>query len=160
MQVVYIFPGVLSSLHKPATTIMKRNDLLDDYDFGDERQDDDYAADQELSFNPDAEGVVVGKFYDQLEANVYAARLRSEGVRCYVANTVSHSMLPNTQSYVSLIVHADEQDAAREIITDLVAEQGLPPASSGSFWLENGLLLGILALIVLLLVVSAYYSFR
>ncbi|HND88418.1 MAG TPA: DUF2007 domain-containing protein [Saprospiraceae bacterium] len=139
---------------------MKRNDLLDDFDFGDEARDGEPLDEEALTLDPDADSVVVGKYYDQLEANMHAARLRSEGIPCFIANAFSQSMLPNTQSYVSLRVRAEDRDAATEILTDLIMEQGRSqqqPAPS-SFWLENGLLFGLLAIIILFLLVSAYLN--
>lgn len=138
---------------------MKRNDLLDDFDFDDQLPDEEASGEEALTLDPDTESVVVGKYYDQLEANMHAARLRSEGIPCFIANAFSQSMLPDTQSYVSLRVRAEDRDAAAEILTDLATEQRQvqqQPASS-PFWLENGLLIGVLLLILISLIISVYF---
>ncbi len=137
---------------------MRTTNLLDDFDFGDDTQGEE---DREQHFQPDDEGVVVGKFYDQLEANVSAARLRSEGVPCFITNAFSQSMMPNTQSFVSLHVRYEDREQAREILAAHAAETAVPRTAeeaASSFRFENILLLVVVAMLVFL-ALSAYLNF-
>ena len=138
--------------------IMRTTDLLDDFDFGDDPQGED---DRQQHFQPNDEGLVVAKFYDQLEANVSAARLRSEGVPCFITNAFSQSMMPNVQSFVSLHVRQDDIDRAKEILAAHAAEMAAQtpdeqPATT--FRLENTLLI-VLVVMLVFLALSAYLNF-
>ena len=137
---------------------MRTTDLLDDFDFGDDPQGED---DREQHFQPDDEGVVVGKFYDQLEANISAARLRSEGVPCFITNAFSQSMMPNTQSFVSLHVRHEDREQAREILAAHAAETAVQPTAeeaASSFRFENILLIALVVMLIFL-ALSAYLNF-
>ena len=137
---------------------MRNTDLLDDFDFGDDPQGED---DRQQHFQPDDEGVVVGKFYDQLEANVSAARLRSEGVPCFITNAFSQSLMPNTQSFVSLHVRHEDREQAREILAAHAAEMAVQPTdgeATSSFRFENILLLIVVAMLIFM-AISAYLNF-
>ena len=137
---------------------MRNTELLDDFDFGDDPEGDE---DREQFFQSDDDGVVVGKFYDQLEANVSAARLRSEGVPCFITNAFSQGMMPNTQSFVSLHVRLEDREQAREILAAHAAETAAPmPAEevATTFRLENTLLI-VLVVMLVFLALSAYLSF-
>ena len=137
---------------------MRNTNLLDDFDFGDDPQGED---DREQHFQPDDEGVVVGKFYDQLEANISAARLRSEGVPCFITNAFSQSMMPNTQSFVSLHVRHEDREQAREILAAHAAETAVQPTAeeaASSFRFENILLIALVVMLIFL-ALGAYLNF-
>ncbi len=82
-------------------------DILDDFEF----EEKDYRGLAE-------EGEVVAKFFSLMEAEVAAARLRAEGIHCFLANTASTSVLPHLQSIVRLHVHPLDSARAREILQE------------------------------------------
>lgn len=136
---------------------MRKTDLLDDFDFGDDPMGHD---DREQYFQPDDEGVVVGKYYDQLEANISAARLRSEGVPCFISNAFSQGLMPSTQSYVSLHVRHEDVEQAKEILaaqSDEASGQMPEEEAATSFRFENMLLLA-LVVILIFIALSAYLN--
>ena len=137
---------------------MRTTDLLDDFDFGDDPQGEE---DREQYFQPNDEGLVIAKFYDQLEANMSAARLRSEGVPCFITNAFSQGMMPNTQSFVSLHVRLEDREQAREILAAHAAETAAQvPAEEAAttFRLENTLLI-VLVVMLVFLALSAYLNY-
>lgn len=101
---------------------MRFDNILDDFDF----EGNQMPAWAE-------EGEVVAKFYTPLEAELAAARLRSEGVHCFLANTVVHSVMPNLQSVIRLHVRPNDSALAREILQEAALDatiQGKPSSSS------------------------------
>ncbi len=100
--------------------VMKSDDILDDFDF-------------EGSGHPlwAEEGEVVAKFYSPLEAEMAAARLRSEGIHCFLANTISQTVLPHLQIVARLHVRPVDSARAREILQEAVIETAMPTQSDG-----------------------------
>lgn len=101
---------------------MPHPDILDDFNFNDVPE---WAG----------EGEVVAKFYSNLEAEVAAARLRSEGLHCFLANAISQSVVPHLQSVVRLHTRQADADKAREILQEaaIETEWPVPQKSSGAF---------------------------
>jgi hypothetical protein len=85
---------------------MQRNDILDDFDFG------------ESPYFEENSGEVVAKFYSAMEADVAAARLRAEGIPCFLANSTAQSMLPHLQLLVRLHVRPQDVDRARVLLAE------------------------------------------
>lgn len=85
---------------------MQHDDILDDFEF-----------EESLSFDEDS-GEVVAKFYSPLEAEVAAARLRTEGIPCFIANTHSQSVLPHLQLLVRLHVRPADAERARRVLAE------------------------------------------
>ena len=77
-------------------------DILDNFDFEDLPE---WAG----------EGEIVAKFYSSMEAEVAAARLRSEGIHCCLANAISQSDVPHLQVIVRLHTRKAAAVMAREI---------------------------------------------
>ena len=100
--------------------VMKSEDILDDFDF-------------EASGHPlwAEEGEVVAKFYSPLEAEMAAARLRSEGIHCFLANTISQTVLPHLQIVARLHVRPVDSARAREILQEAVIETAMPTQGDG-----------------------------
>jgi len=100
--------------------VMKSDDILDDFDF-------------EGSGHPlwAEEGEVVAKFYSPLEAEMAAARLRSEGIHCFLANTISQTVLPHLQIVARLHVRPVDSARAREILQEAVIATATPTQSDG-----------------------------
>jgi hypothetical protein len=100
---------------------MKSDDILDHYAFHDLP---DWAG----------EGEVVAKFYSNLEAEVAAARLRAEGIHCFLANTISQSVTPHLPGIIRLHTHPSEADLARDILQEASIETDgpLPRKNSGA----------------------------
>ncbi|MBC7778101.1 MAG: DUF2007 domain-containing protein, partial [Phycisphaerae bacterium] len=89
------------------------HDILDDFDF-DELPE--WAG----------EGEVVAKFYSTMEAEVAAARLRSEGIHCFLANAISQTVLPHLQGIVRLHTRPADAELAREILQEAAIETDAP----------------------------------
>jgi len=85
---------------------MQRNDILDDFDFDDEH------------YFEENSGEVVAKFYSAMEAEVAAARLRTEGIPCFIANSASQSVLPHLQLLVRLHVRPRDVERARSLLAE------------------------------------------
>lgn len=100
--------------------VMQANDILDDFDF--DANGHPIWAD---------EGEVVAKFYSPLEAEMAAARLRSEGIHCFLANTISQTVLPHLQIVARLHVRPVDSARAREILQEAVLEAATPAQSDG-----------------------------
>ncbi|MBK7939861.1 MAG: DUF2007 domain-containing protein [Lewinellaceae bacterium] len=115
---------------------MRRTELLDDFEF----DENEYRGLAE-------EGEVVAKFFSLMEAEVAAARLRSEGIHCFLANTASSSVLPHLQIVVRLHVHPLDSTRAREILQ----EAAITTVSPAEVSKDSGILVGLAILIGVLL---------
>jgi hypothetical protein len=109
--------------------------------------DDDFEA-QNLPLWAE-EGEVLAKFFSPLEAEMAAARLRAEGIHCFLANHTAQSVVPHLQSIVRLHVHPLDAARAREILHE-AAISTVQPGDSRS---GNGILLVLSILIGLILAV-------
>ena len=90
---------------------MANTNILDDFEFEDNQ-----------FFEDGNEGEVVAKYYSSIEAEVAAARLRSEGIPCFLANTISQSVLPHIQFVLRLHTRPQDVERAREILSEAAAE--------------------------------------
>lgn len=99
------------------------------------------------------EGEVVAKFFSPMEAEVAAARLRSEGVHCFLANTTAQTLMPHLQIVIRLHVRPQDAPLAREILNE-AAIIGATPKSS------NTGMGAIIALAVLIGLILAYFFVR
>lgn len=89
------------------------------------------------------EGEVVAKFFSAIEAEIAAARLRSEGIHCFLANSTAQTVMPHLQMVIRLHVRLQDSAIAREILQEAAIE-GATPQNSGSG--KNALL--ILAIVI------------
>lgn len=94
-------------------------DILDDFEF-DELPE--WAGD----------GEVVAKFYSSMEAEVAAARLRSEGIHCFLANTISQSITPHLPGIVRLHTRVADAEKAREILQEAAIDTDSPVVRKNS----------------------------
>ena len=117
---------------------MQRNDILDNFEF------DDYPE-----FGNET-GEVVAKFYSPMEAEVAAARLRAEGIPCFVANSTSQSILPHLQLLVRLHVHPADAERARFILAEAAIDTTDSDMASKA---DNRVLIGMSVLIGVLLAI-------
>lgn len=99
---------------------MNTNNILDDFEFN---------GNEHLNWAD--EGEVVAKFYSPLEAEMAAARLRSEGIHCFLANTISQTVLPHLQLVARLHVRPVDSARAREILQEAVVETATPSQGDG-----------------------------
>ncbi len=113
---------------------MQENTILDDFD--------DY-----LYLSESDEHEVVAKFFSPLEAELAAARLRSEQIPCFLANSTSQSVMPHLQTVVRLHVRPIDMDIARDILGDMLADAEIPASSSKSISWHTAILL-ILAVMI------------
>ena len=100
---------------------MHSHDILDDFDF----------EGNELPLWAE-EGEVVAKFFSSLEAELAAARLRSEGIHCFLANAMGQSVLPHLQTVIRLHVRPNDSAMAREILMEAAIDAEIPIRSSSS----------------------------
>lgn len=115
---------------------MDTNNILDDFDFDGNG----------LPLWSD-EGEVVAKFFSPMEAEMAAARLRSEGIHCFLANTVSQTVLPHLQIVARLHVRPVDSARAREILQ----EAAIHTASQGKGGNDKIVLFALSILIGLIL---------
>ncbi len=115
---------------------MHSTDLLDDFEF-DENVRPGFAE----------EGEVVAKFFSLMEAEVAAARLRAEGIHCFLANTMSQTVLPHLQTIIRLHVRPVDSARAREILNEAAIETVNPSDESTG----RGVLIALAILIGVLL---------
>jgi hypothetical protein len=101
-------------------------EILDSWEF----RDDPY---EHFVVGDDA---VIAKFYSAMEADVAAARLRSEGIPCFLSNTASQHVQTQVMNLVRLHVRKSDTDSAREILAETLPE---PESSTGS--VATGLLI-------------------
>jgi hypothetical protein len=92
---------------------MNPPDILDNFDF------------DELP-EWSGEGEIVARFYSVMEAEVAAARLRSEGIHCFLANSISQSVVPHVQGIVRLHTRPEDADFAREILQEAAIDTDGP----------------------------------
>ncbi|MFZ4634511.1 MAG: putative signal transducing protein [Saprospiraceae bacterium] len=120
---------------------MSRTDILDDFAFDDGR-----------FFEGGNEGEVVAKYYSILEAQVAAARLRSQGIPCFLANMASTTVLPHLQLLVRLHVRPEDAPRARAILGEAAIdadEDNLPEEDSTSALTIIAIVIGIILSILL-----------
>ena len=116
--------------------IMHSTDILDDFDF--EGNDPSGFAE---------EGEVIAKFFSPMEAEVAAARLRAEGIHCFLANTLSQTVLPHLQTIIRLHVRPVDSARAREILQEAAIETVAPNESASG----RGVLIALAILIGIIL---------
>ncbi|MCW5922235.1 MAG: DUF2007 domain-containing protein [Saprospiraceae bacterium] len=116
--------------------VMHSTDILDNFDF-----------DENVQPGLAEEGEVVAKFFSLMEAEVAAARLRAEGIHCFLANTTSQSVLPHLQAIVRLHVRPIDSARAREILQEAAIETVGPSGNSAG----RGALIALAVLIGLIL---------
>ena len=68
-----------------------------------------------------------------MDAEVAAARLRADGIHCFLANTISQSVVPHVQGIVRLHTRSEDATQAREILQEaaIETEWPLPQKNSG-----------------------------
>ena len=127
---------------------MRHTDLLDDFDFSDNPFFADYG-----------EGEVVGKFFSAMEAEVAAARLRAEGIPCFLANHTVQAVMPHLQGIIRLHTRPADADVAREILGEAAFDT--LPAQKNTAYNFALVVLAIVVGVVLaaLLVASKYVGF-
>jgi len=111
---------------------MRAPEILDNFDF------------DELP-EGSGEGEVVAKFYSVMEAEVAAARLRAEGIHCFVANAIAQSVVPHIQGIVRLQTRPEDAEKAREVLQEAAIETEWPVAHKRS---------GIGAILVLAIIIG------
>ncbi len=91
-------------------------------------------------------GEVVAMFYSPLEAEVAAARLRSEGIPCFLASRTAQSMMPHLQLLVRLHVRPQDLERARRVLMEAGIEIEEPQETKAGGWVLVALfaLVGVL----------------
>ncbi len=101
-------------------TFMNDN-ILDDFD-------------EHLYLGEGDDNEVVAKYFSPLEGDIAAARLRSEGIPCFLANTTSQSLMPHLQLVARLHVRPKDIEQAREILGEAAIDAGVPDNSGPIKW--------------------------
>ena len=70
-------------------------------------------------FSADTQVVTIKYFFFASEAELYAARLRNEGVRCFVSNVNGSTALPVGTAGIGLHVRAEDAQLAARIVAQL-----------------------------------------
>lgn len=121
---------------------MDANDIIDYFDFEDHLFLED-GDDQE----------VVAKYYSPMEGEVAAARLRSEGIPCFLANNISQSIMPHLQLIARLHVRPADVERAREILGEAAIDASETKSpKSGNYYLVVLTALAILIGLILALI--------
>lgn len=81
-------------------------------------------------FEEGIEVVAVRYFSFESEASLYAAHLRDAGIRCFVSNTNSVTMLPLEQPAIGLHIRSEDWEAAKEILQNIDRQLQEEPAES------------------------------
>ena len=97
---------------------MAENDPLDSWEL----------PEDPWEFLEESDAEVVAKFYSPLEADLAAARLRSENIPCFLSNVASQHVQTQVMNMVRLHVHKDYLDRAKELVAETIPE----PEDSGS----------------------------
>ncbi len=123
---------------------MPHDDILDDFGWEDNPYFEEHAPD------------VVAKFYSPLEAEVAAARLRAEGIPCFLVSRTAQSVLPHLQLVVRLHTRPADVERARLILAEAGIEDELLPETPTDRWVLTALfaLLGVLLAILLVRALS------
>ncbi len=124
---------------------MRPTDLLDDFDFGDNPFHEEHG-----------EGEVVGKYFSSMEAEVAAARLRAEGIPCFLANHTVQSIMPHLQGIIRLHTRPADADLAREILGEAALDT-VQPRSQPGFNLATVVLAIVIGIILAALLVASKY---
>ncbi len=128
--------------------LMRSNDILDDFDF----EGNEYPVWSD-------EGEVVAKFFSPLEAEMAAARLRSEGIHCFLANNISQTVLPHLQIVARLHVRPVDSARAREILQEAAIHSAVQTSSDSgkpALFILSVLIGVILALILVKAIWGAF----
>lgn len=85
-------------------------------------------------------------FYSPLEAEVAAARLRAEGIPCFLASRTAQSVMPHLQLLVRLHVRPQDLERARRVLAEAGVEIEDPQEKRSDGWVLTALfaLLGVL----------------
>lgn len=102
---------------------MHLDNILDDFDFK-ARELPLWVVDGAQMPEWAGQGEVVAKFFSPLEAELSAARLRSEGITCFLANIGIQAVMPQLQTVIRLHVHPKDALLAREILEAASMEAG------------------------------------
>jgi hypothetical protein len=81
-------------------------------------------------FEEGIEVVAIRYFSFASEASLYAAHLRDAGIRCFVSNTNSVTMLPVEQPGIGLHIRSEDWDAAKEILLHIDRQLEEAPATN------------------------------
>ncbi len=134
MSIPFTTPKAGLMLQKVLLLLMRQDELLDDFSW----------AGRETSSVE-----VVATFYSPLEAEVAAARLRAEGIPCFLVSRTAQSVLPQLQLLMRLYVPTPWAEHARAVLAEARAE----PESASSASSELGMWVVLFALLGLLLAV-------
>jgi hypothetical protein len=92
---------------------------------------DDWEMQDPFEHFESGEADVVPKFFSHMEADVAAARLRAEGIPCFLSNQGSQFIQTQTMNMVRLHVRPQDADRARAILADTLP---VPDSSPDNTW--------------------------
>ncbi len=77
------------------------------------------ADDPREEFNANTRTVTIKYFYFESEARLYAARLSDAGIKCFVSNANTGTVIPVGEGSIGLHVRNEDLKLARQIVTQL-----------------------------------------
>lgn len=78
-------------------------------------------------FEEDVQVIAIRYFSFTSEASLYAARLRAAGIRCFISNTNSVTMLPVEQPAIGLHIREEDRAAALTLIQSIDQQLATAP---------------------------------
>ncbi len=70
-------------------------------------------------FDLDAEVIRVKLFYNSAKANIYAARLREEGIKTFLSSSNMNAVIPSNFSQIGLHIKKEDEEQALIIIQEM-----------------------------------------
>lgn len=81
-------------------------------------------------FEEGVEVVAIRYFSFASEASLYAAHLKDAGIRCFVSNANSMTMLPLEQAGIGLHIRSEDWEAAKTILQEIDRQVAEAPPTS------------------------------
>ena len=87
----------------------------------------DFFGDQEPFYSDDVKVVAIRHFFFEPQARLYAARLKSEGVPCFISNSNAITAFPLGEAGIGLHIRKQDKEKALKIILQLEEEEKAEP---------------------------------
>jgi hypothetical protein len=119
---------------------MQQDDILDNFD-----------DDIRYLLSSDEPSDVVARYLVPTEAEIAAAYLRSEGIPCFLSNSVMQSVTPHLSAEIRLHVRPADLEKARTLLSEQMDQQGSEEEKEAPFTFFQALLtvLAIIAGVVM-----------
>jgi Putative prokaryotic signal transducing protein len=118
---------------------------------------DDFSDDIRMLLSSDEPADVVAKYFSNIEAEIAAARLRSEGIPCFLANATAQSVTPHLSTEIRLHVRPEDLQKARALLAES-SEPGLDTKEDSITLMQA--LVTILAMIIGIVLATLIFGGR